>query len=66
MDIQQLSVSEKILLIEDLWESVRAESEHNLLTDAQKYELDKRLRAFELEGDNGDLWENVRKRVIKS
>jgi len=66
MNIQQLFTSEKILLIEDLLESVRAECEHNLLTEAQKCELDKRLQAFELEGDSGDHWENVRKRIVKA
>ncbi len=66
MNIQQLSTSEKILLIEDLWESVRAESDHSPLTEAQKLELDRRLTAFELDGDLGDTWENVRNRITKA
>jgi hypothetical protein len=66
MNIQQLSTSEKILLIEDLWESVRAESDNSPLTDAQKLELDKRLAAFELDGELGDTWEDVRDRITKS
>lgn len=66
MNIQQLSTSEKILLIEDLWESVRAESDNSPLTEAQKLELDKRLAAFELDGELGDTWENVRDRITKA
>ncbi len=63
MNIQQLSTSEKILLAEQLWESVRAESANNELTAAQRQELDNRLAAFEMDQEVGDSWDAVKGRI---
>ncbi len=63
MNIQQLSSSEKILLAEELWESVRADAANSELTDAQRRELDSRLAAFDLDRDIGDSWDAVKSRI---
>lgn len=34
------------------------------LSEAHKQILDKRLAEFELDGDLGDTWENVRERIL--
>lgn len=65
MSIQELSASEKILLAEQLWESVRAEADVSPLTDDQKAELDRRLEAYELDPDQGDSWAVVKARLLK-
>jgi len=65
MNIQSLSIPERILLAEQLWESVRTKS---LETEASKELLellDTRLAEFEIDGDVGDSWENVKERIIK-
>lgn len=64
MNIQKLSASEKILLAEQLWESVRVEANKSELTDAQRQELDSRLAAFELDEQAGDSWDVVKERII--
>lgn len=64
MDIQPLSTSERILLAERLWESVRLKSDEIELTSEQIDLLESRLLALESDGDLGDSWENVRTRIV--
>ena len=65
MKIQQLSTAEKIVLAEDLWESVRADEGAVPITDEQRAELDLRLAEYELDGDAGVSWETVKRRISK-
>ncbi len=64
MEIQSLTVSERIILAESLWDSVVAEGSEIELTDAQKLELDRRLQAFELDQDLGSSWAEVKARML--
>lgn len=66
MNIQQLTTSEKIMLVEQLWDSVRAESQTTPLTNEQQQLLDTRLQAMELDGDLGASWEDVLQRVTRN
>ena len=45
-DLLELSVAERIQLVEDLWDSIAAVPEALPLTDAQREELDRRLDAY--------------------
>lgn len=63
MNLQELSVSEKILLAEQLWESARSEAASLPLSVQQQQVLDERLAAFQLDGDAGDVWDVVKKRI---
>ena len=51
--LHALPLDERIKLVEDLWDSIAADQEALPLTEAQKAELEKRLTAFELDGDMG-------------
>ena len=42
----ELSVTERILLVEDIWDSVSAAPESISLTDKQREELDHRLQTY--------------------
>lgn len=42
-EIKKLSVAEKILLVEEIWDDIATNREEDL-TDAQKAELDRRLQ----------------------
>jgi putative addiction module component (TIGR02574 family) len=64
MNINKLSHSEKILLVEQLWDSIRAEAETSPLTETQKAELDRRLADYELNPDEGDSWSIVKARIL--
>ena len=61
-DFTQLSVSERILLAQDLWDSVSAVPEKIELTDEQKKELDRRLDLFHKDPKSGNPWETVKNR----
>jgi len=59
VDIASLSTEERLRLLEDLWESLRAAPERIPLTDAQREELNPRLDDLDLEGPTGIPWEEV-------
>ena len=51
--ILKLPLEDRIRLVEDIWDSIAADQSAIDLTEAQKRELDKRLDAFEKDGDIG-------------
>lgn len=58
-EILNLSVAERILMMEKIWDSI----EHDSLTisDAQKHELDKRLDRFKQGKTKFYSWEDIKK-----
>ncbi len=63
MDIQSLSTSERILLAEELWDSIHDKSDEIEVSPEQMVMLEERLAAYQADGDPGDSWENVRARI---
>lgn len=59
MNLQDLAPSEKILLAEELWDSVAFDEQLFPLTEDQKTELDDRLASYSMNPEEGDTWENV-------
>lgn len=59
-DFHQLSVSERIQLVEDVWDSVAAESPSLPLTAEEVAELDRRLDEMERNPKAGIPWEQVK------
>ena len=51
-NLQTLPIDEKIQLVEDLWDSI-GQAQLNILTQAQKIELDARLDAYTIDGNKG-------------
>ena len=64
-ELLELSISERIQLVEDLWDSIVAVPEAVPLTELQKEELDRRLDAYHKDPDAGSPWELVRERIRK-
>jgi len=62
-DILNLSISERILLVEDIWDSVAEVPDIVPLTEEQKKELDRRLDAYHANPTEGSPWEVVRERI---
>ena len=52
-NLKNLPISEKIQLVEDLWDSIALEQNAIPLSPEQKAELDKRLDSFETDGNLG-------------
>ncbi|MDP3517133.1 MAG: addiction module protein [Pseudohongiella sp.] len=64
MKIQSLTVSERIILAETLWDSVVAEGVEIEVTAPQSEELNRRLAAFEIDQDIGSPWASVKARIL--
>ena len=64
-DILNMSISERIELVEDIWDSIAEVPEAIALTDIQKRELDNRLDSYHKNPDEGSPWEEVRMRIQK-
>lgn len=61
--VLNLSVPERIELVEDIWDSIAETPEEVPLTDARKTELDRRLEAYHRNPGEGSPWDKVRKRI---
>ena len=55
----ELPVEERIRIVEDLWDSIAAEQRSLRLTPEQKEELDRRIDAYEDDGNRGRLAADV-------
>lgn len=51
----ELPVEERIRIVEDLWDNIAADQKSLPLTAEQKAELDRRLDAYEADGNHGRL-----------
>lgn len=65
--LRDLPIEQRIRLVEDLWDSIAADQRALSLTDEQKAELDRRLDAYEADGNKGRSAEeaiaNIRRRL---
>ena len=63
----KLSVAERIQLVEDIWDSIAAESPDAVeLSQAQKDELHRRAAAHRADPSTAVPWEQVRSRLFQS
>lgn len=63
LDIDSLTVEERLDLLEQIWESLAAAPELVPLSDDQRIELDRRLDDLEREGPVGQSWDEMLARV---
>ncbi|MEO1404540.1 MAG: addiction module protein [Cyanobacteria bacterium J06635_1] len=66
VDIDQISIAERIQLAEDLWDSILANPEALPVTDMQKQELDHRLEKYRQTPEAGSSWQDVKDRLNAS
>jgi putative addiction module component (TIGR02574 family) len=66
-NLRKLPLEERIRLVEDLWDSIASDQSALPLTPEQRNELDRRLDAYEADGDPGrpaeDVIAEIRKRL---
>ena len=60
LGIDRLSVADRLILVEELWDSIAAATP---LTDAQRAELDHRLADHEANPDDVVSWEEVQSSI---
>ena len=57
LGIDRLQIEERLALVEDIWDSIAADSAALPLTNAQRAELDRRLAEHETSPDDVVPWE---------
>jgi putative addiction module component (TIGR02574 family) len=62
-NIKKLSIAERILIVEDIWDSIISSKEDFPISDEQRRELDLRLEAYYKNPNEGKSWEEVRKKI---
>lgn len=58
-DLRKLPLDERIQLVQDLWDSIAADQNLLPLTPEQRAELDRRLDAYDADGNPGRPVEEV-------
>ena len=61
LDVSNLTVAERIILVEEIWDSIVEQEESFEITEAQRNELDKRMDSHRDSQESGTSW-----RVLKS
>jgi putative addiction module component (TIGR02574 family) len=62
-EIAKLSVEERILLVEEIWDSIIPDADYLPVTAAQEKELKARLVAYEADSNDGSSWPEVKRRI---
>lgn len=63
VDIEEISIADRMQLVDALWESILASPESLPVTDAQKQLLDKRLEQHQQNPNDGSSWQTVKERL---
>jgi putative addiction module component (TIGR02574 family) len=64
-DVLKLPVSERLKLVEAIWDSIADAPETLQLTEEEHVELDRQLREYEKNPNDGSPWAEVRERILK-
>ncbi len=62
-EIKKLNLSEKLLLLEDVWDSIAQSNEGLPMPEWQKRELDKRYKEFQAGKQNLHEWQSVHEEI---
>jgi putative addiction module component (TIGR02574 family) len=65
-ELRSLPISERVQLVEDLWDSIAQDASEITLAQDQKDLLDKRLDALDKDPKAGSPWETAKQRIISS
>ncbi|MDT0581708.1 MULTISPECIES: addiction module protein [Alteromonadaceae] len=64
MKIDSLTTNEKVVLAQQLWDSVVANEDSLEVSANQKAELGRRVSEFESDGNTGNPWASVKTRIL--
>jgi len=62
-DIKMLDITERILLVEEIWDSIAQEQDSLGLTDYEKRVIDERLLSLKKNPNNLLSWDEIKNRV---
>lgn len=63
LNIEGLSLTERMLLVERIWASIMSDQGSLEITDSQRDELDRRLETYEESRETGATWESIKERL---
>lgn len=63
-DTLELSIPERIQLVEDIWDTIAVKTELVELTKEEKTIIDERLEAYHKNPELGSPWEDVYNRLV--
>jgi len=61
--IKELDITERIMLVEDIWDSIAQEQDKVKLSDYEKQILDQRLKAHGKNPDNLISWDQIKSKL---
>ncbi len=61
--IDQLTIAQRILLVEEIWDSIADQQDQLPITEAQKQDLQRRLATHKANPKAGSSWEEVKARL---
>jgi putative addiction module component (TIGR02574 family) len=63
-EIKKLSIAERIIIAEQIWDTIVADQESLQVTEAQKDELDRRIDAYHASPEEGNSWESIKNKLM--
>lgn len=63
-DTLELSIPERIQLVEDIWDTITAEAVSIKLTEEEKNIINTRLEKYHQNPELGSPWEDVYKKIV--
>ena len=64
-DIKNLTIKEKILIVEEIWDSIFLSNEYPEMTNVQTQELEKRIDSCRDNPGRGRLWDDIKEGFSK-
>ena len=64
LGIDQMSIEDRLRLVQEIWDSITPTPEQVPLSEAQRSELERRLAAHEADPSNVIPWEEVKARAL--
>lgn len=62
-EILEMSVDDRLRIVEDIWDSIAADSKDLKVSNELRQELDRRLEAYKEDPDAGVSWEDLDNRL---
>jgi putative addiction module component (TIGR02574 family) len=63
---KKLSIPDRILLVEEIWDTIAEENQAFELTHSQRRELDRRLESAKNNPGQGRTWDEIKGEFMKS
>ena len=63
---RKLSIADRILLVEEIWDTIANENQAFELTESQRQELDRRIASMTASPRQGRTWDEIKAEFMKS